>query len=689
MNFLPNSDEEKKMFKCEECSKEYTRKQNLNKHIRLGHAAKVYKCKRCHHLANNTTFPNQESLTQHYKTHVFKCEFCGAEYNKNYNLNRHLGICVVKHTTGRQNENDRQSDEEENVDDGEDKDEDEEENEMDDSDVERQRQQQQQPANPPSVGNVERKYCKDCKDFFRKSTFSSHLISGRHIEKVLKQVDENCYIYKTALRNRLIVYRIKNTSENDDDDVNINIASFMGSVSHCVLKILELQQSRLRVLKFRCKLIALYSKSAEDGEVMMEQNFKHFHSKFRVLTQGDDISELYRLAILECVANSDEFQEEASGWTIIRILFLDIELAKADLVGGSSFIPTPKFIANKKCCINVHNFYDSKCFLYAILSVYYKEHIPHDRRNSVDLYRKLFKTFNTTGIEFPVSVKDISKFERMNSKKRISINVYAVDMSTKTIVGPLYLTKNVKRRHIDLLLLEKHDRTHYIGITNFAALIRRQNSKHNTKLYICKACLLNFRSAEELNFHNKIGCGKTATILPEKEDAFLEFKNHRAKQFHPFVIYADLESILEQYSGAEPNPKYPFEINTQLHTPVAFAYSIKSLTRDFNISELRIYTGPDCIDVFIDTLYRDIKYIGETYYRKAKEMEKITDEIRIRLVNQTQCIFCDKTFQFEDRIVLDHDHITGLIRGKAHSLCNIQCGLPRFEIDELYIMLCI
>ena len=55
-----------------------------------------------------------------------------------------------------------------------------------------------------------------------------------------------------------------------------------------------------------------------------------------------------------------------SGWTLVAVDRLEVSTAQFNPIGGSSYIPSPKRIANTRACINVQNEQDEFCFLYTI-----------------------------------------------------------------------------------------------------------------------------------------------------------------------------------------------------------------------------------------------------------------------------------------------------------------------------------
>ena len=101
-----------------------------------------------------------------------------------------------------------------------------------------------------------------------------------------------------------------------------------------------------------------------------------------------------------------------SGWIFDYIVSFDISIVPYEAIKGSSYIPLPSFIAYKNAVINIKNLHDHKCSLYAVTLALYPV-----KKNSQRLTQKMIensKKFNCSGIEFTVTLKDISKFEKQN-----------------------------------------------------------------------------------------------------------------------------------------------------------------------------------------------------------------------------------------------------------------------------------
>jgi len=102
-----------------------------------------------------------------------------------------------------------------------------------------------------------------------------------------------------------------------------------------------------------------------------------------------------------------------------------------------------------------------------------------------------------TGIQTPVTLSSIPKFEIRNPT--ISINVLVYD---KKDLIPVYTSKfcNQRPNHINLLLLSKGDKFHYTLITSLSRLVG-DRTHYNGKTFVCQYCLHPFAYEHCLQNH--------------------------------------------------------------------------------------------------------------------------------------------------------------------------------------------
>lgn len=138
---------------------------------------------------------------------------------------------------------------------------------------------------------------------------------------------------------------------------------------------------------------------------------------------------------------------------------------------------------------------------------------------------------NFAGISFPVQVKDINKFERLNAEKYgISINLYAFDENDSTI-KTLRISKQIGRIHIHLLLLTSESNSHYCWIKDLSKVLSSQLTTDHRKKYFCGICLNYFYDEQKLLLH-KPSCLKQNECqieMPAIAEAHIKFKKYSNK----------------------------------------------------------------------------------------------------------------------------------------------------------------
>ena len=103
-------------------------------------------------------------------------------------------------------------------------------------------------------------------------------------------------------------------------------------------------------------------------------------------------------------------------------LYLGINFHRLNLTRGSSYLPLSPWLAKKKAISNPNND-DNKCFKWAVIAALEFPNIKsHPER--ISNLTKFSNNYDWSGLEFPVSTKDIGLFEINND---VLINVSAVE----------------------------------------------------------------------------------------------------------------------------------------------------------------------------------------------------------------------------------------------------------------------
>ena len=96
-----------------------------------------------------------------------------------------------------------------------------------------------------------------------------------------------------------------------------------------------------------------------------------------------------------------------------EVLFLDINFHRLNLTRGSSYLSLPDWLARKKAIINPQN-NDEECFKWAVITALEWTDIKSQHERMLNL-RKFANNYDWSGLEFPVSIKDIREFEINNN----------------------------------------------------------------------------------------------------------------------------------------------------------------------------------------------------------------------------------------------------------------------------------
>jgi len=247
----------------------------------------------------------------------------------------------------------------------------------------------------------------------------------------------------------------------------------------------------------------------------------------------------------------DRFTNLASGWNLSSIKEFTIHIARYRPLIGTSYIPTPQPLINKRCIVNVENYFDENCFQYAILSAMF----PADRdSNRMSKYEPHINKLDWSGLSFPVKLPQIRHFERNNLN--CTVNVYKYFEATKEKkeeIIPVYITRHMHRKlHINLLLISNEVTSHYVWIKNMSKLVaKRTNGKHST--FVCAHCQHAYTNRKAFENHYE-DCSRHVyqkIVYPTGDDTQLFWKARSKTESYQFCCYADFESYLEEKDGKE------------------------------------------------------------------------------------------------------------------------------------------
>ena len=278
--------------------------------------------------------------------------------------------------------------------------------------------------------------------------------------------------------------------------------------------------------KVKCVLNCKMSRMIGDEEIVDEPFFLSRQKK-NLGTNLEIVGEMEN----EMIENMERFNRGGSNWTFEKVLFLEIHFVRWNPLGGkplrgSGWFALPPVLENKKALINMKN-EDDMCFKWCLARAANPVEI-HPERITPKL-REQAEKLNWEGCKFPMAVNKIKLFESRNPN--ISVNVFG----WKSSVFPLKVVREEKEIHVDLLLLKKEFKSHFVLVKNFSRLLSSQVFRHGRERFFCKRCLNSFPKVESLRKHQTL-CGEFEATKIEVPGGVCSFRNFQ-KMMHVPVCW--------------------------------------------------------------------------------------------------------------------------------------------------------
>ena len=377
---------------------------------------------------------------------------------------------------------------------------------------------------------------------------------------------------------------------------------------------------------------------------------------------NDAINEIFDSFLLR-YQEGLETKMKGSSFTFDRVDLLEYHLHKISLNRGGSYIMSSDWLKNKGATINPKN-KDNECFKYAIIASLHHQEIGRNLQR-ISKLKPFVSRYNLTDIEFPSYSKDWRKFKKNN--KSIDLNILFTPYNTKQI-RPAYISKYNNERDIQvnlLMITDNNNNWHYLAVKSISGLLKGITSKHKEDLY-CLNCFCSYTTAKKLKKHERI-CKDhdfCHVKLPNADNKILKYNPGEKSLKVPFVIYADLECLLQKINTCQNNPEKSYTEKKAKHKPSGYS-SVKCCSFDNTANESSYYRGKDCMKIFC----RDLRdQAMKTINYEKKEMIPLTNEEEEgSYENQDICYICEKEFctnknnkkEFKSNCkVRDHCHYT-------------------------------
>ena len=250
-----------------------------------------------------------------------------------------------------------------------------------------------------------------------------------------------------------------------------------------------------RSIRVHVRADVIFTRETEDGNIMRVPAYFSTSPQDVDGAHDVDLSEITR----DLNAQAENWNSRGSNFVMTRIIRFVLCITRFRPLHGSSFLETPKCLRGKHCIVNVKND-DDKCFMWAVLSAIHppsssSSSYQPNRVSNYDAYKDELKFGD---LKFPITTKDVPKFEHLNP--HVSVNILVFGNTNREFCIEYLSPHRNRTHHVNLFLIEQHGKHHYVWIKNISRLVAGRTSSTN-KTYICNSCLHLFSSARCLQEH--------------------------------------------------------------------------------------------------------------------------------------------------------------------------------------------
>ena len=353
-------------------------------------------------------------------------------------------------------------------------------------------------------------------------------------------------------------------------------------------KILTVKEYHALIEQYLKELINYYKNKGEwKLKLTAEINFislKPGSDETRIMHTRSDNEEIIEELFKSFLRKYEEkLQEKMKGsdFDFDGVNFLYYDFNKISINRGGSYIDSPKMLKNKKSTINPKN-NDYKCFQYAVTLALNFDKINKNSER-VSKIKPFIDQYSWSDIDFPSTSKDWKKFELNNE---IALNILYVPLTTKKI-HIAYKSKHnlTRKKQVILLMISNGENWHYLVVKSLPGLLEGITSNHKEDFY-CLNCFCAYTARNKLEEHKKIleNHEYCHIEMPNEDDKIIKYNQGEKSIKLPFIIYADLECLLEKMSTCHNNPEESSttEINIH-HLVIHYLHIVHAIKQKINL----------------------------------------------------------------------------------------------------------
>ena len=507
-------------------------------------------------------------------------------------------------------------------------------------------------------------------------------------------------VLQSAFKKSIITYRYT-------FDENLNILSLaQNSIQNKVKNVILSESAKKNVCKISLVFVAQMSMLDHAGEKMTVATIPFRAQNFLAnASTPSNISKNIIKSYNQQAGHVDEFMQNGSNWQFDRAIFFDIEIAalRPIVVGSQEEFTVPSdnpedelniiSFKNNRFLYNPKN-KDMKCFLYCVAYfLYSKELEKKSKKSDSYLLKKYVENFNADKIEFPISLKGIKRFVKINNHLDLKINILYRSKTKKNEeeIYPYEYGLGKGSKVLNLLMVQnqiKKDRAvnHFLmikDVNKYLRIVYKKNEKTSyQKTFFCLNCLNGFSSKKVLDEHERICMMNKPRkeIMPEDEKTKIYFKNYEKQHELEHIAFLDFECVLPPEKNVceicySIKCKCDASFTDILSRQEAIGFSFLILGPQDKITHQKTFIGEKAGEEFINHLItEENKWIKNLLATNKEMVMKPVDYLNFN--QATNCYICECTFNNANHKCRDHNHLSGEYIGAACNRCNLRRRKP-------------
>ena len=159
-----------------------------------------------------------------------------------------------------------------------------------------------------------------------------------------------------------------------------------------------------------------------------------------------------------------------------------------------------------------------------------------------------------------------------------------------------------REKQVILLMISNGENWHYLVDKNLPGLLKEITSNHKEDFY-CLNCFHPYRTKNKLEEHKKIceNHNHCNVEMPNEDNKIIKYNQGKKSIKLPFIIYADLECLLEKISTCYNNPEESSTTEINKHTPSGYSL-FTHCSFDKTKNKLGYYRDKECMKKFCKNL---------------------------------------------------------------------------------------